>query len=151
MSSDAKLDRREMIRIVSACLGGAALIASGDLLAAMEKPAPKTSGSFTSADIAFLDEIAETILPETKTPGAKAAQVGAFMAVMVSDCYRAPQQAIFRDGLRQIDAATQRLAKLPFMQASPAQRLAVLTMFDAEQKKPTATPSRRSSKRAALP
>ena len=151
MSFEAKLDRREMIRLVSACLGGAALVASSDLLAAMDKPATTASGFFTAADIAFLDEIAETILPETKTPGAKAAKVGAFMAVMVSDCYREPQQAVFRDGMRQIDAATQRLAKLSFLQASPAQRLAVLTMFDAEQKKPTATPSRRSSKRAALP
>ncbi len=150
MSLDAtKIDRREMIRWVSACLGGMGLIVSADLLAAMERPA-MTTGSFTATDIAFLDEIAETILPETATPGAKAAKVGAFMAVMVTDCYREPQQAVFRDGMRQIDAATQRLAKLSFMQASPAQRLTVLTMFDDEQKKPGATPSRRSNKRAAL-
>ena len=31
----------------------------------------------------MVDEIAETILPETSTPGAKAAKTGAFMALMV--------------------------------------------------------------------
>jgi len=138
-----------MIRRVSAWLGGAAFIGSSELLAAMEVPATNT-GSFTPADIAFLDEIAETILPETKTPGAKAAQVGTFMAVMVTDCYRPPQQALFRDGMARIEAAMQRRAQVSFMQASPAQRLSLLNEFDQQQKKPS-TPARRSSKRAMAP
>ena len=45
------------------------------------------AGTFTAADVALLDEIAETILPETTTPGAKAAKTGAFMALMVTDAY----------------------------------------------------------------
>ena len=45
------------------------------------------TGAFAAADVALLDEIAETILPETSTPGAKAAKVGAFMALMVSEAY----------------------------------------------------------------
>jgi len=140
------IDRREALRRVTALLGGAALIGGPELLQAMEAPSPGT-GIFTAAEVAFLDEIAETIVPETKTPGAKAAKVGAFMAVMVSDCYRAPQQAVFRDGMRQIDAATVKLASLPFMQASPQQRLAVLTEFDEEQKgkQPTRAPTARRS------
>ena len=32
--------------------------------------------TFSDADISLLDEIADTILPTTKTPGAKAAKVG---------------------------------------------------------------------------
>jgi hypothetical protein len=35
---------------------------------------------FADGDVALLDEIADTILPATKTPGAKAAGVGAFIA-----------------------------------------------------------------------
>ena len=140
------MDRREALRHVSALLGGAALIASPELLAATLQPSANT-GSFTPADIALLDEIAETIIPETKTPGAKAAKVGAFMAVMVTDCYRAAQQAVFRDGMRSIDAAAQKLASKPFMQASPQQRLAVLTRFDEEQKglRPSRAPTARRS------
>ena len=40
----------------------------------------------------FLDEIADTILPTTKTPGAKAAKTGAFMALMVTDTYSPADQ-----------------------------------------------------------
>ena len=58
-------------------------------------------GAFTAADVALLDEIAETILPETSTPGAKAAKTGAFMALMVTDVYtRARSDRSFGDGLR---------------------------------------------------
>ncbi len=143
------MDRREAIQHVSALLGGTALIASGNLLAAMENPGASTGG-FTPADIAFLDEIAETIIPETKTPGAKAARVGAFMAVMVSDCYRAPQQAMFRDGMRQVEAAARKATSRSFMEASPAQRLAVLTAFDQAQKM-AGSPPRNGGKKAVLP
>ena len=51
--------------------------------------------TFTDADISLLDEIADTILPDTKTPGAKAAKVGQFMTVMVNDCYEDKDQKIF--------------------------------------------------------
>ena len=57
-------------------------------------------GIFTAADVALLDEIAETILPETSTPGAKAAKTGAFMALMVTEAYTDANQQVFRDGLR---------------------------------------------------
>ncbi|XHS77793.1 gluconate 2-dehydrogenase subunit 3 family protein [Burkholderiaceae bacterium UC74_6] len=145
-----QIDRREAIRRVSALLGGTALISAPQLLAALENPSSKSAGAFTAADIAFLDEVAETILPETKTPGAKAAKVGAFMAVMVTDCYRAPQQVMFREGMQEIEAATRKKTSRSFMQASAEQRLAVLTEFDAEQKG-AANPGRRSSKRATAP
>src|SRR6266446_7370278 len=74
-----------------------------------------------------LDEVADTILPETKTPGAKAAKVGSFMAVMVTDTYDDQQQAIFRDGMRKVNDAG-------FMTKSPAERLAFLEQLDREQK-----------------
>ena len=144
------IDRREALRRVSALLGGAALISSPQLLAALENPTASSTGSFSAADIAFLDEVAETILPETKTPGAKAAKVGAFMAVMVTDCYRAPQQAMFRDGMQQIDTACRKKTSRSFMEASPDQRLALLTEFD-EAQKAAGNPRKRSGKRATVP
>ena len=47
------------------------------------------------ADVALLDEIAETILPETSTPGAKAAKAGAFMALMVTEAYTSASARCF--------------------------------------------------------
>jgi hypothetical protein len=134
------INRREAIRRVCTLLGGAAFAGGNRLLHAVESAgAIKTAniGGFSTQDIAFLDEIADTILPETHTPGAKSAHVGAFMARMVTDCYSPDEQAIFRDGMRALDAATQRASKLSFLQATPAQRLAVLSIMDREQKRLT--------------
>lgn len=131
------INRREAIRRVSALLGGVAFVGGSSLLTACEQakaPSGEAPGKFSTEDIAYLDEIAETILPATKTPGAKAAKTGAFMALMVTDSYDAKQQKIFRDGMGMIDAASKKANNLGFMAATPAQRLAVLTTFDREQK-----------------
>ncbi len=133
------ITRREAIRRVSLLLGGAALIGCGrveDVEKAAEKaasaPANTRLGQFSSQEIAFLDEVAETIVPATRTPGAKDAKVGAFMALMVTDCYDPGEQKTFRDGMRRVDAAATKAANVPFMQATPQQRLAVLTAFDRQ-------------------
>lgn len=133
------INRREAIRRISLLLGGAALIGCSrmdDVDAAAEKAArasvPTAIGRFSVEDIAFLDEIAETIVPATRTPGAKEAKVGAFMALMVTDCYDPGEQKIFRDGMREVDAAAKKTANVAFMQATPQQRLQVLTAFDLE-------------------
>ena len=78
--------------------------------------------------------MAETILPETKTPGAKAAKTGAFMALMVTDVYEDRDREIFRAGMRQIDEVCRGAHGVPFMQATSSQRLALLEQLDREQK-----------------
>ncbi len=143
-ASPSAISRREAIQRVSALLGGAALVGGTSLLAACERgdrPAAVADGkyqpvgAFSADEVAMLDEVADTILPTTaKSPGAKAAGTGPFMALMVTDTYRAPKQQVFRDGLRKIDDATRKVANVTFMQATPAQRLAVLTQLDREQK-----------------
>ena len=134
---DRLINRREAIRRVTALLGGVAFAGGSGLLAAAEKarPAAASTGEFTDQDIAFLDEIAETILPATKTPGAKAAKTGAFMALMVTDCYGPAEQKVFRDGMRKVEEAMQKANRVSFMAATPQQRLAVLTVLDHEQKR----------------
>jgi hypothetical protein len=126
------IDRREAIRRVTALLGGVVFVGHRDLLTAVERAHARAAtvrqvGAFTAQDIALLDEVADTILPETKTPGAKAAKVGAFMAVMVTDTYDDRQQGIFRDGMRKLNDAG-------FMAKTPAERLALLEQLDREQK-----------------
>lgn len=134
------ITRREAIQHVAALLGGVALSGGDHLLAlsfdeaALEQAAAKGVGAFTSADVMLLDEIAETILPETSTPGAKAAKTGAFMALSVTDVYTAENQTIFRDGLRKVDEACTSAHGKSFMAATPAQRLTVLQALDREQK-----------------
>ncbi|HEX2780344.1 MAG TPA: gluconate 2-dehydrogenase subunit 3 family protein, partial [Gemmatimonadaceae bacterium] len=127
MSTESELiDRREAIRRVSILLGGVALVGSGSLWSTAcrteRASAYKGVGQFTPEHVALLDEVADTILPETKTPGAKAAQVGPFMALMVTDCYEPKDQQVFMDGMTKLDAATQKSAGTTFMKATPQQR-----------------------------
>lgn len=133
------MDRREAIKRVSALLGGVALVGGSALLTGCRDdrtPSPGAdSTAFSTQDVAFLDEIADTILPDTaRSPGAKAAQVGAFMALMVKDTYDARDQRVFRDGMRALDEASRAANQVGFVQATPAQRLALLERLDREQK-----------------
>ncbi|MDF1502736.1 gluconate 2-dehydrogenase subunit 3 family protein [Roseisolibacter sp. H3M3-2] len=142
--SPAAITRREAVWRVGAMLGGVALVGGTSLLTACERgdrPAAAADGSykavgrFSADQVAMLDEIADTILPTTaKSPGAKAAATGPFMALMVTDTYRAPEQQVFLDGLGKVDEATRKAHNTTFMQATPQQRLAVLTALDQEAK-----------------
>jgi hypothetical protein len=128
--------RREAIRRVSALLGGAALVGQSAWLAGCEASKAARPGGdalFSAADVALLDEIAETILPETKTPGAKAAGVGAFMALMVADTYDPREQRLFRAGLQSVERKTMSQHGVSFLAASPAQRRDLLEQLDREQ------------------
>lgn len=137
--STTELSRREAIQRVGVLLGGAAIVDGDRILAAASEAAPQAAtatrsvGSFTAADVAFLDEVAETILPETSTPGAKAARTGAFMALMVTDAYTPRNQQIFRAGMQRLDEMCQREHGVSFVQARPGQRLALLQRVDAER------------------
>jgi len=134
------VSRRDVIRVVAGLLGGAAIAGSDHLLAysfddaALSRTMAQGVGTFTGADVALLDEIAETILPETSTPGAKAAKTGAFMALVVTDVYTEAQRLVFMDGMRQVNAASQRAHGIDFMTASAPQRLVVVQALDREQK-----------------
>ncbi len=88
---------------------------------------------FSAPQIALLDEVADTILPATGTPGAKAAGVGEFISVMVADTYTGQEQQIFFDGLDRLDAECLADYGVDFMQAAQAARTALLTRLDREQ------------------
>lgn len=133
------LTRREAIMRVSALLGGVALVGQGAMLASCERREPDSAGAkastaaFSEEDIALLDEIAETILPETGTPGAKAAGVGPFIAMMVADCYDEQEQQVFRNGLQTLEDECRKMHDTSFLSATPAERLALSREIDAEQ------------------
>jgi len=148
----AMINRREAILRVTALLGGVALVGGSGLLTACRDAAERAGdtsvtsvGSFTAEDIAFLDEVADTILPETSTPGAKAAKTGAFMALIVTDSYSLRDQTVFREGMTKLDAASRQANGVSFVAATPQQRLALLQVLDREQK--TDSDARREERR----
>jgi hypothetical protein len=124
------MDRKEAIQYISLFLGGT-LVGANSFLTGCTTADKEL---FSKEDIAYLDEIAETILPQTATPGAKAAQAGQFMALMVNDCYDEKEQAIFKKGMDTLnDLSAARFGKA-FMKITPAQRHELLVKADTGQK-----------------
>jgi len=127
------MDRRAAIGRLLAITGTLAIGADA-FLSGCSRATPARQRAFTPADIALMDEIGETIIPATNTPGAKAAGIGRFMASMAIDCYDDASFAALHDGLDAVDEACRRDAGTSFMSATPAQRTALLDKLDAEQR-----------------
>jgi hypothetical protein len=125
------MNRREALSRVAIIMGGTVLGAEAFLSGCKTA---STGISFSAADISFLDEVAETILPATKTPGAKEAKVGEFMKVMVTDCYEAKDQTIFMDGIKKLDEASSKANGKTFMESDAKQRHELLVALDKEAK-----------------
>jgi hypothetical protein len=134
------MDRRQALSRVGLLLGGTVIGASYFLEGC--KPEGKKLSSvndFSAEDIAYLDEVADTILPTTaSSPGAKAAKVGAFMTVMVRDCYTEKQQKTFMEGMSKLNDASAKKFDKVYMEITPDQRTELLNELDKEQKAYTA-------------
>jgi len=126
------MERREAVKYISILLGGAVVGADAFLTGC--KPQKKVRTDFTEEDVAYLNEIGETILPQTATPGAKAANVGAFMTVMVNDCYEEGDQRAFKDGMDKLNDVSNNKFKGDFMKITPEQRHELLVELDKEAK-----------------
>jgi hypothetical protein len=128
------MDRREAITRVSWLLGGA-IIGSGIFLESGCKTSTEKARDFFDPEtITLLNEMGETILPKTSTPGAKDARVGEFMAVMVKDCYTAKDQRIFREGIKRLEKRCKEDTGKTFMECSPEERTKFFVKMDGLQK-----------------
>lgn len=126
------MDRREAVKYISLLLGGT-LVGGSAILTGCKSNTGK-SMDFTEEDVALLNEIADTILPATKTPGAKDAKTGEFMTVMVNDCYEAKDQKVFHEGIQKLNDAADKKMNKSFMELTPEQRHTFLVDLDNEQK-----------------
>jgi hypothetical protein len=131
------MNRRDAISRVALIMGGA-VIGADFFISGCKTTSKKVNDLFTEDHVAFLNEVADTILPTTSSPGAKAANVGHFMAVMVQDCYAPKDQKTFVDGMGKLDDASQKKYSAKFMDLNPQQRTELLVALDKEQKDFTA-------------
>lgn len=139
------LTRREAV-IKMAVLMGASVVGPRLLAKSFGLQTPV---DFSDADIALLDEIGETILPAGKIPGAKATGIGAFIAMMVADCYTAKAQAEFKAGLAKFPADYEARHGEKFIGGKGENRVAFLDALDTEQRKYTAANRRKADDFAA--
>jgi len=123
------MNRREALSRVALIMGGTVLGAEAFLSGCTTGAAKIT---FSKEDISFLNEVAETILPATQTPGAKEAKVGEFMTVIVNDCYESKDQTAFMEGIKKLNEACTKAVGKNFMQATGEQRHQFLVDLDKE-------------------
>src|SRR5438045_5584701 len=128
------MNRRDALSRVALLLGGTVVGAEVFLKGCKPETKYGTSLKFAPEDVAYLDEVAETILPRTSTPGAKAARVGQFMTVIVNDCYEEGDQKTFHEGMKQLNDAFDKKYSTSFMKGTPQQRHDFLVELDKEAK-----------------
>lgn len=130
------MNRREAISAVGFLVGGTVIGAEAFLSGCSKPSSPNATGLLTNDQIAFLNEVGETILPTTaSSPGAKDAKVGEFMDIMVQDCYSSADQNIFLDGITTLDKVSKTKYDKGFVQLSPGERHELLLGVDAEASK----------------
>jgi len=126
------LSRRDVIK-----LGAAATVAASLGVADAAAAQARVGGFLTDAELALLDELSEMIIPaDAHSPGARAAKVAAFINARLAEAWDQKDRTEWRSGLALVDRLSQESHKLPFMKASPEQRLAVLTRMAQNESNP---------------
>lgn len=141
-----EINRRAALRRAAAMLGGtlSAPTVLAAVLAACDRPASERavrsdSGSaakpyalrtLDARQNAMVVTISEAIIPETDTPGARAARVNEFVDAMVTDYFPAKERERFLAGLARVDAGAQRVHGKAFLELSSEEQVAVLEEFD---------------------
>src|ERR1044071_9208459 len=107
------MDRRELLKMIAVLTGGTVIGAEAFLTGC--KNTETSTMVFSEKDIALLDEVGETIIPTTSSPGAKAAHIGEFMKTIVNDCYEEENQKIFQEGIHKLNDASDDKFGHPFV------------------------------------
>lgn len=80
----------------------------------------------------LIDELAETIIPRTDTPGAKDAGVGAFITKMVRECTGRRSQNNFLTGLEELAVHSKMHYGRPFHECSREDRISILAHYESK-------------------
>ncbi|MEM6321879.1 MAG: gluconate 2-dehydrogenase subunit 3 family protein [Bacteroidota bacterium] len=119
------MNRRKAIQQTAYLLGGAvsASVMAGVMSGCQAEKQINWQPQFLNKDEAILvGELAETILPETDTLGAKSLGVPEYIDIVVKDCFTLKDQQAFRDGLAKMNAAANSLLGQSFVDSSPEER-----------------------------
>jgi hypothetical protein len=140
-------DRRQWLK-TSATMLGATLLP----MPAIAGEAPQTEGAkpaasagkpegvkatghfFTPEQHAMVEELSETILPaDSHSGGAKAAKVADYIDQALHASVEDDEKALWREGLRLVDAMSRHYHGKSIVESSPEERIAVLTVLSDNQ------------------
>jgi hypothetical protein len=133
------LTRRDALRRAAFLLGGAlAAPTVAGVLAGCGGEAPRGAGApayrlqaLTPAQAALVAAVAEQILPETSTPGARTARVHEFIDRMLAEYHPTAERARFVAGLGRLEARAGRRYRRAFVDCAPAEQYAMVDALDA--------------------
>src|SRR5216117_2032629 len=136
MEHDNQITRREALSRVAILLGGAisAPTLAGVLDAATRRAWATAPGwtprTLSASQMELVAVIAEHIIPETDTPGARAAGVHRFVDTLLTDHYPTPERDRFLAGLADVDARARSRQGKTFVECTADQQVALLTEMD---------------------
>jgi hypothetical protein len=140
---DLRQDRRQWLKASATALGATLLpvraVAAGTSQAETAPAAPEVKPAaesksaphfFTPAQHALVDELSETIIPADRhSGGAKVAKVADYIDQVLREGVDDNQKTLWREGLRLVDLMSRHYSGKSFVDASPEERIAVLTVL----------------------
>lgn len=132
------MNRRTLVvsaAAAAAVAGLPALPAGATLRGATGDGAKRTF--FSAREFAMLDEIAEMIIPaDDKSGGARAAGVAGMLDRSIGESLDPEWRQSWRDDLAEIDRLSRAMYRKGFLEASPAERLRLLTRISRNEANP---------------
>jgi len=126
------MERRFAIKQILFMAGGMALLPS------CLRDSGKSSIALTNIDVSLeqeqlIGEIAEIIIPATKTPGAKALNLHLFTLKMLDDCYEKEEQELFFKGLDALQDKSQQQFSKSFQKLTVPERQQLLLGVEKDE------------------
>lgn len=110
----------------------------------LEQPVLRTLNPQQNAMVTTISEI---IIPQTDTPGAKAARVNEFIDLILTEWYDDEEKSIFLTGLTEVDTRTRDLFGKSFVDCGEKLQAEILRALDDEVAEARAEVRRGSSRR----
>ncbi|MET0463714.1 MAG: gluconate 2-dehydrogenase subunit 3 family protein [Chitinophagaceae bacterium] len=121
------MERKKFIKRFFLLSGGAVAAVSGIKVYQVFK---SPDFDFLRGAVPLINELAETIIPKTDTPGAKEAAVGEFIAFILKENTSTATQNRFIDGLKDLAAYSALTYGTPFHECSAADKASILAHYE---------------------
>ncbi|HRE51072.1 MAG TPA: gluconate 2-dehydrogenase subunit 3 family protein [Flavitalea sp.] len=128
------MDRREALKNFTLLVSAGFSITTLGTTGCRSGSEREKGAAFNEEHENILAEIADTIIPDTDTPGAKKAGVGPFIVMMINDCYPESDKKVVINGLNEIQGRSKSNYKRDFVLLSLADRESLLKKMEEEAK-----------------
>jgi len=143
--SESGMTRREILKLTASAIVTAPLSSLTSVQAATDTTAANTALAsadhaplfFTREEFKLVDELTELIIPtDEHSPGARAANVTAYLDARLAESFEEAPKQVWREGLKLIESLSQEMHGRSFLQASQEQRIALLTRISQNEMNP---------------